>query len=230
MLVHVPRPADIGGGRMRRIESTGQPSEKFPSARPRHAAQRCGRTKAPVRVPRPAVHGGAVQHGPAAYAGAPDAADLTQETFLRAYRTFENFTPGTNCKAWLFTILYSIFVNQYRQAKQRPRVESLEALGERFHQFAQAPDPASDITTVEGWGWRWSPEVERALRQLPEDFRAPLLLVDVEELAYEEAASVLGCAVGTVGARLFRGRKLLFAMLQAYAHAAGYGKGTSLDR
>ena len=125
-----------------------------------------------------------------------DAADLMQETFLRAYRTFENFTPGTNCKAWLFTILYSIFVNQYRQAKQRPRVESLEELEERFHQFAQAPDPAPDITTVEGWGWRWSPEVERALRQLPEDFRAPLLLVDVEELAYEEAASVLGCAVG----------------------------------
>src|SRR5216684_2591560 len=81
MLVHALRPADIGGGRMRRIESTGQPSEKFPSARPRHAAQRCRRTKAPVRVPRPAVHAGAVQHSPAAHAGAPrcrrfDAGDL----------------------------------------------------------------------------------------------------------------------------------------------------------
>src|SRR5713101_9815997 len=81
MLVHALRPADIGGGRMSRIDSTGQPSEKFPSARPRHAAQRCRRTKAPVRVPRPAVHAGAVQHGPAAYAGAPrcrrfDAGDL----------------------------------------------------------------------------------------------------------------------------------------------------------
>src|SRR6266849_1411026 len=159
-----------------------------------------------------------------------DAADLMQETFLRAYRTFENFTPGTNGKAWLFTILYSIFVNQYRQAKRGPRMESLEELEERFHQFAQAPDPASDLSTVEGWGWRWSPEVERALRQLPEDFRMPLLLVDVEGLAYEEAASILGCAVGTGGSRLFRGRKLLFAMLQEYAHEAGYGKGTSLDR
>src|SRR6059036_1258598 len=81
MLVHVPRPADIGGGRMSRIESTGQPSEKFPSARPRHAAQRRRRTKTPVRVPRPAVHAGAVQHSAAAYAGAPrcrrfDAGDL----------------------------------------------------------------------------------------------------------------------------------------------------------
>lgn len=160
-----------------------------------------------------------------------DAADLVQETFLRAYRTFANFTPGSNCKAWLFTILYSIFVNQYRQSKRRPRMESVEELEERFHRFVEAPaDPASDITTVEGWGWRWSPEVERALRQLPEDFRVPLLLVDVEGLSYEEAASVLGCPVGTVGSRLYRARLALFAMLQEYAYQAGYGKRTSPDR
>jgi RNA polymerase sigma-70 factor (ECF subfamily) len=160
-----------------------------------------------------------------------DAADLVQETFLRAYRTFASFTPGSNCKAWLFTILYSIFINQYHQAKRRPRMESVEELEERFHHFVQAPgDPASDITTVEGWGWRWSPEVERALRQLPEDFRVPLLLVDVEGLSYEEAASVLRCPVGTVGSRLYRGRMALFAMLQEYAHQTGYGKGSEPDQ
>ncbi|MGH7675440.1 MAG: sigma-70 family RNA polymerase sigma factor [Gemmatimonadales bacterium] len=160
-----------------------------------------------------------------------DAADLVQETFLRAYRTFEGFTPGTNCKAWLFTILYSIFVNQYRQTMRRPRMESVEELVERFHHFAQAPDDAaSAITTVEAWGWRWSPEVERALRQLPEDFRTALLLVDVEGLSYEESASVLGCAVGTVGSRLFRGRALLFTLLRDYAHQAGYGNDTALER
>jgi RNA polymerase sigma-70 factor (ECF subfamily) len=157
-----------------------------------------------------------------------DAADLVQETFLRAYRTFERFTSGSNCKAWLFTILYSIFTNQYHQARRRPHMESVEELEERFHQFAHAPeDPASDITTVAGWGSRWSPEVERALRLLPEDFRTPLLLVDVEGLSYEETASVLGCPVGTVGSRLYRGRKLLFAMLQDYAHHAGYDRDTS---
>lgn len=154
-----------------------------------------------------------------------DAADLVQETFLRAYRTFENFVPGTNCKAWLLTILYSIFVNQYRQTKRRPRMESLDELEERFHHFAQARSgPEPDITTVEGWGWRWSPEVERALRQLPEDFRAALLLVDVEGLSYEEAASALGCAVGTVGSRLYRGRMGLLTLLREYATQAGYGK------
>jgi RNA polymerase sigma-70 factor (ECF subfamily) len=71
--------------------------------------------------------------------------------------------------------------------------------------------------------------VERALRQLPEDFRAPLLLVDVEGFSYEETATVLGCPVGTVGSRLFRARKLLFAMLQDYARQAGYARGTSGD-
>lgn len=160
-----------------------------------------------------------------------DAADLVQETFLRAYRTFANFTPGSNCKAWLFTILYSIFVNQYRQRKRRPRMESVEELEERFHHFLPAPaDPASDITAVEGWGWRWSPEVERALRELPEEFRAPLLLVDIEGLSYDEAASVLDCPVGTVGSRLYRGRMSLFTLLQEYARRAGYGKSTSPDR
>jgi RNA polymerase sigma-70 factor (ECF subfamily) len=156
-----------------------------------------------------------------------DAADLVQETYLRAYRTFENFTPGTNCKAWLLTILYSIFINQYHQAKRRPPMESLDDLEERFYRVAQHGDAALDATMVEGWGSRWSPEVERALRQLPEDLRAPLLLVDIEGLSYEEAASALGCAVGTVGSRLFRGRRLLFVMLQEYAHQAGYGKGGS---
>jgi len=151
-----------------------------------------------------------------------DAADLVQETFLRAYRTFENFTPGSNCKAWLFTILYSISTNQYHQAKRRPRMESVEEL--------EAPaNPESDIALVTAWGSRWNPEVERALRRLPEDFLTPLLLIDVEGLSYEEAAAVLGCAVGTVGSRLFRGRKLLYGMLQEYAHQAGYGKDTARD-
>jgi RNA polymerase sigma-70 factor (ECF subfamily) len=160
-----------------------------------------------------------------------DAADLVQDTYLRAYRTFENFKPGTNCRAWLFTILYSIFANQYRQTKRRPRTDSLEELEQRFQQFAQVTDdPATDITMVEGWGWRWSPEVERALRELPEDFRAPLLLVDVEGFSYEEAASILGCPVGTVGSRLFRGRTALFVMLQEYAQQAGFGKGSSRDQ
>lgn len=155
-------------------------------------------------------------------ADADEAADIVQETFLRAYRTFDNFRPGTNAKAWLFTILYSVFANRYHAAKRRPRMEAVEQL--------EAPaSPDADVTLVAAWGARWNPEVERALRRLPEDFRTPLLLIDVEGLSYEEAAAVLGCAVGTVGSRLFRGRKLLYVMLQEYAHQAGYGKDTARD-
>lgn len=72
----------------------------------------------------------------------------------------------------------------------------------------------------------YSPEVEEALRQLPENFRAALLLVDVEELSYEEAAEVLNCPLGTLRSRLFRARKLLFLRLREYAHSRHYTKGS----
>ena len=153
-----------------------------------------------------------------------EAADIVQETFLRAYRTFDNFRPGTNAKAWLFTILYSVFANRYHEARRRPRIDA-----EAVEQLEAPASPESDIALVAAWGSRWNPEVERALRRLPEDFRTPLLLIDVEGLSYEEAATVLGCALGTVGSRLFRGRKLLYGMLQEYAHQAGFGKDSAPD-
>ena len=148
-----------------------------------------------------------------------DASDLVQETYLRAYRTFHNFTPGTNCKAWLFTILYSVVVNKYRREQREPESVSLEELEEKFHRL---------LTTTE-WDTRWAQdpgevgaEVDQALHLLPEGFRLTVLLVDVEELSYEEAAAILNCPVGTVRSRLFRARKLLFMELQQYAQKKGY--------
>jgi RNA polymerase sigma-70 factor (ECF subfamily) len=82
--------------------------------------------------------------------------------------------------------------------------------------------PAVDSGDIEAWGARWPSEIEAALRALPEVFRATLLLVDVQELSYEEAAAALGCPVGTVQSRLYRGRRLLFGALQDYARRAGY--------
>jgi RNA polymerase sigma-70 factor (ECF subfamily) len=146
-----------------------------------------------------------------------DARELSQETFLRAFRTFENFRPGTNCKAWLLTILHSIFVNRYRKAKRAPITVSLEGLEERlaapeFMEAAPAGKPPE-----------WSDaEVEAAFVRLPVDFRAVVLMVDVEELTYEEAAAALSCPVGTVRSRLFRARKLLAAALEEHARRAGY--------
>lgn len=157
---------------------------------------------------------------------AEDAEDLVQETYARAYRAFDNFTPGTNCKAWLFTIMYSVFVNQYRKARRRGPTVSLDDLEQRFQHYIEAPsDSADSVTTVAAWGVRLAPEVKEAMERLSADFRAPVLLVDVEGLSYDEAAGVLGCPVGTVRSRLFRARRALFAMLHDYAAQSGLLRG-----
>jgi RNA polymerase sigma-70 factor (ECF subfamily) len=155
----------------------------------------------------------------------PDAAwDLTQETFLRAYRTFDNFQPGTNCRSWLFTILYSVFINTYRKQQREPEWASIEAFETQSARLPAANDgnQIAVLTTAELEGW--APEVQQAVDDLPEPFRAAILLVDTEELSYEEAAAVLGCPVGTLRSRLFRGRRALLQSLRGYAQRAGYLK------
>ena len=150
-----------------------------------------------------------------------DASDLVQETYLRAYRTFANYRPGTNCKAWLFTIMYSVFVNKYRKEQREPESVSVEELEEKFHRFLAAAkwDPylEQDAGMMEA-------EVSQALNNLPEIFRLAVLLVDIEEMSYEEAAAILNCPLGTLRSRLFRARKLLFLELQPYAQRKGYGQ------
>ncbi len=158
-------------------------------------------------------------------ADAQDAADLLQETYLRAYRTFDNFRPGTNCKAWLFTILHSVVINWRLKTRREVGPLPVEELEERFRLFVEAPAAGGELGDIEAWGVGWTDEVEAALRALPEEFCSAVLLVDVHDLSYEEAATALGCAVGTLGSRLFRGRRLLFAALQDYARRAGYVKG-----
>lgn len=154
-----------------------------------------------------------------------DAGDLTQETYLRAYRTFDNFRTGTDCKAWLLTILYSVFINRYWKHKRQGETVSVGVLDGGYERLLPA-----DSRDVEGDFLRAanlegpSPEVDDALRELPESFRAAVLLVDVEDMSYEEAAAALQCPVGTLRSRLFRARKLLFTALRGYARLAGYLK------
>jgi RNA polymerase sigma-70 factor (ECF subfamily) len=148
-----------------------------------------------------------------------DASDLVQETYLRAYRTFANYSPGTNCKAWLFTIMYSIFVNKYRKEQREPESVSVEELEEKFHRFLAAAEWDPYLEQDAGM---MAAEVSQALNNLPEIFRLAVLLVDIEEMSYEEAAAVLNCPLGTLRSRLFRARKLLFLELQPYAQRKGY--------
>ena len=147
-----------------------------------------------------------------------DASDLVQETYLRAYRNFASFTEGTNCKAWLFTIQYSIFVNKYRKAQREPELLSIDEMDESFHRAIEHPNWEANFAALD---WK-EPEVDAALGKLPEGFRAAVLLVDVEELSYEEAATVLACPVGTLRSRLARARRMLFVELRDYARTKGF--------
>jgi RNA polymerase sigma-70 factor (ECF subfamily) len=152
-----------------------------------------------------------------------DARDMVQETYLRAFRTFSSFKEGTNCKAWLFTILYSIFINKYRQEQRQPHTVSIDELEERFHRTLADRDWETNFAALARPKLDWQePEVNHALAKLPEDFRSAVLLVDVEGFTYEEAASVLDCPVGTLRSRLFRARRLLFLELNDYALRMGF--------
>ena len=152
-----------------------------------------------------------------------DAADLVQETYLRACRTFANFVEGTNGKAWLFTILYSIFINKYRKAQREPETVSIDELEGTYHRELADPAWDDEFAALAGLEKEWQgPEISHALGKLPEEFRAAVLLVDVEQLTYEEAAGVLNCPVGTLRSRLFRARRVLFVELRDYARKMGF--------
>lgn len=145
-----------------------------------------------------------------------DAMDLVQDAYLRAFRTRDAFTPGTNARAWLFQIVYSVFVNKFRAARREPALVSLDAPDE-----LAAPAATDDAADVLRCG---ASEVEAAFRDLPEPYRSAIALVDLEELSYEEAASALACPVGTLRSRLFRGRRHLARSLREYALRSGYLK------
>ncbi len=152
-----------------------------------------------------------------------EAADLVQDTFLRAYRSFSSFTEGTNCKAWLFTIQYSIFVNSYRKSQREPEMVSLDELSGTFDRMLADPEWERAVSDLSNAGLDWSgPEVTKALDDLPENFRTAVMLVDVDEFSYEEAAGILNCPVGTLRSRLSRARQMLFLALRNYAQKMGF--------
>lgn len=152
-----------------------------------------------------------------------EASDLVQDTYLRAYRAFEQFRPGTNCRAWLFSIMYSVFNSAYRKGQRALAGSELIALQTGYDDWLDAGEDAAELD-ARAAAQELDPHVEQALDRLPEAFRHVVMLVDVGELSYEEAAQVIGCAVGTVRSRLFRARKYLFAALLTYAQEEGYAR------
>jgi RNA polymerase sigma-70 factor (ECF subfamily) len=151
-----------------------------------------------------------------ALAGATEAEDLVQTTCVRALEHLDSYQPGTNMRAWLFTIARNAWISQYRAARRSP-------LGDLYAgepDGAGVPEPAADLETLLV-DRRWSAEIKAALLGLAESYRLPVYLKDVEGFSYREIAEVTGCPLGTVMSRLSRGRASLRAALVRQARERG---------
>ena len=148
-----------------------------------------------------------------------DAEDVVQETYLRAFRSWHTFQPGTDVKRWLFTIARNVFLRSRERGQREVALDEDASAAVEATQAQEAwvrggLDPLLDRSDL-------APAIDEAIAALPDAFRSVVTLVDIEDQSYEAAAEVLGIPVGTVRSRLFRARKLLQERLAEYAIDAG---------
>lgn len=152
-----------------------------------------------------------------------DAEDLVQETYLKAYKYYDKFEVGTNFKAWLFKIMKNTFINNYRKKQAAPPQSDFADIEESFESQVseevtrKVKDPEEELLEDV-----LDEDVQRALEELPEDYRMVVLLADLEGFAYKEIADILDVPVGTVMSRLYRGRRRLEEAMLSYARDHGY--------
>jgi len=150
-----------------------------------------------------------------------DADDLLQETYLKAFRFWDKFEKGTNCRAWLFRIMKNSYINRYRKESREPDTVDYDDVEEFYNSIR---DETAETTDMEErlFGNLLDDDVAKALESLPVDFRTVLILCDIERFTYEEISEFVNCPIGTVRSRLHRGRKMLRAKLWKYARNRGY--------
>lgn len=154
-----------------------------------------------------------------------DAEDLVQDTVLKAFRFFDKFERGTNIRAWLFTILTNTYINRYRKKTRQPvMVEFQEERTKIKNHPSRDPIEIAASGHVEAMLELVDDDVKAALDSLPDDFRLVVLLADLEDFSYKEIAEIVGCPLGTVMSRLYRGRRMLRKKLHQYAIDRGYLK------
>jgi RNA polymerase sigma-70 factor, ECF subfamily len=156
-----------------------------------------------------------------------DADDLVQETYLRAYRAWHTFEPGSDCRRWLFTICRNVFLRTREREQRQVDTGGDDAVLETMAAVREASPFAATNADAIFSRLDLVPAIRRAIGDLPEAFRSAVVLVDVEGQSYDEAAAVLGVPIGTVRSRLFRGRRLLQQSLLVFARDAGLAGGAA---
>ena len=151
-----------------------------------------------------------------------DAEDLLQETYLKAYRHYASFQPGTNLKAWLFKILKNTFINEYRRRKQIPPQVDFSEFEETFESALANKESSGRTPEDELMEASLDGEVRRALVGLPHNYKVVVLLADIEGYSYKEIADILAIPVGTVMSRLYRGRRQLERALLSFGVRYNY--------
>ncbi len=150
-----------------------------------------------------------------------DAADLLQETYVKAYRFWDKFEKGTNCKAWLFRIMKNSFINFYRKNIKSPEKLDYDEIEEIYETIKSNEENPHNLDR-EIYDNVLDDDVMSALKSLPEEFRTVLIMCDIEGMTYEEIADFLDIPIGTVRSRIHRARKVLATKLYDYAKARGY--------
>lgn len=152
-----------------------------------------------------------------------EADDLVQETYLKAFRFFDKFEKGTNCKAWLFRILKNTYINEYRRESKMAGSVAYEDI-ENFYENIKSSEVKSSHVQEDAFANLLDDDISEAITALPEDFRTVIILSDIEGFTYEEIADFIDAPIGTVRSRLHRARKMLYARLLKYAQRKGYVK------
>jgi RNA polymerase sigma-70 factor (ECF subfamily) len=154
-----------------------------------------------------------------------DAEDLVQDVYLRAYRFFDKFEEGTNFKAWIFKILTNTFINRYRQKVREPQHTEFEKVEYFYAEAEKERDDKYETRYDEKrYADLFGDEINTALSKLSYDFRAVVILCDIEGFSYKEIAAIVGTPIGTVMSRLSRARQQLQKYLREYALREGFVK------
>jgi len=154
-----------------------------------------------------------------------DAEDLVQDVYLRAYRFFDKFEEGTNFKAWIFKILTNTFINRYRKKVRAPQQTEFERVEYYYAQAEKERDDKYETRYDEThYADLFGDEVSAALSRLSYDFRAAIILCDIEGFSYKEIAEIIDTPIGTVMSRLSRARQQLQNYLRDYAQREGIVK------